>query len=167
MYALLFAQRVSEEPGVTNVLKFDFLLPEIVLAKFVQVFLVIHGFLSILWNLDLIMFWKCAQYIFLKSDLNFDIETIAGCQLIRFFPKSWKVVTDLRKKLYCTHCQNMVLWYWEDIKDVQKNLYKKQFLTTKYQISNHLCLLKLFRQREGHTGQPALLYSYLKILKSS
>ena len=56
------------------------------------------------WNLDEIMIWQCLTV--------FDIETIAGCQIVRFFLRISKLVSDLRKI--------QILWYWEDVKDVQK-----------------------------------------------
>ena len=55
MYVRLFVKRVSAEPIVLNVLKFDILLPEIVLAIGLQVFFDILDVLSILGNLDEIM----------------------------------------------------------------------------------------------------------------
>ena len=55
LYVLLFVRRVSAEPIVLNVLKFDILLPEIVLAIGLQVFFDILDVLSISGNLDEIM----------------------------------------------------------------------------------------------------------------
>ena len=110
---------------------------------------------------------------YLNLSLVIEMETIAGCQAIRFFPRISKLVSDLRK-MYSTHCQIMILTKFCDIKRTSRMSKKpgeswpKQFLATKYEIAKHLglpVLLELFG--EGHTGQNLRYFiSYLKIWKS-
>ena len=115
----------------------------------------------------------CMVHLYLNLSLVIEMETIAGCQAIRFFPRISKLVSDLRK-MYSTHCQIMILTKFCDIKRTSRMSKKtgeswpKQFLATKYEIAKHLglpFLLEVFG--EGHTGQNLRYFiSYLKIWKS-
>ena len=70
-YALFFVQKIPVEPVVANVLKFDILLPEIVLANTPRFVLYILHALSISRNLGEIIVWQSTRYIFLKSETTF------------------------------------------------------------------------------------------------
>ena len=71
------------------------------------------------------MIWQCAQYIFLKSETSFEI---LGENLIISHPEMVsmsKTKLNLKENVTCTlsnHDFVQILWYLEDVKDVQKNL---------------------------------------------
>ena len=96
-------------PVVPNVLKFDILLPETVLAIALQVFwtsLTSSQYCEI-WMKS----WLDSVHGTLSLNLSwvFDVETIAGCQIIRFFLKISKLVSDFRKMYHAKHLGLQVL----------------------------------------------------------